>query len=169
MLTNLRGRLADFISPELARDRRDALRASRIDPLTGLANRAALDLALPAAELDPNTSIVFFDANNFGKLNKRAGHKFGDVILREIAAVIATTANVYGIRERVFRYGGDEFVVLCPADVADRFRRECEWLFGPPRYEGIGVSISGTVGPDLASSDSTLQARKRSHKLELVK
>ncbi|MCR4436905.1 MAG: GGDEF domain-containing protein [Clostridiales bacterium] len=54
-------------------------------------------------------SIVFFDVNNFGYINKELGHAIGDKILKEIALLLKenTPDEAY-----LCRYGGDEFVLL---------------------------------------------------------
>ncbi len=158
-----RRRIADLIAPEAMQRRQILERLANVDPLTGLANRRALDLALPAAEADPETAVILFDANNFGKLNKAAGHRFGDVVLKEMATAIQNQAGLFGFAERVFRYGGDEFVVLCPDRIADRVRDNCEAAFGA-RFPAFVCSLSGTVGPTLADADRSLQGRKQSRK-----
>jgi GGDEF domain-containing protein len=94
LLTTVRRRLAALIYPE-GEDRRErAERAANFDDLTQVANRRALDLALPAAEADPTMLVILFDANNFGKINKIAGHSKGDEVLRELAQVIERCASV---------------------------------------------------------------------------
>jgi GGDEF domain-containing protein len=163
MLQTIRAELADFISPELKHERRRLERLAMFDALTNVANRAALEMALPTAERDDFTSIVLFDANNFGLLNKVAGHRFGDMMLKEIARTLTETAACFGIAERVFRLGGDEFVVLCPRHFAGLFRDAAESAFGT-RFPAVQVSISGTVGETLAAADEQLQARKTQKK-----
>lgn len=165
ILETVRRRVADFIAPEAMEQRRILERQANVDELTGLANRRALDLALPAAEADPETAVVLFDANNFGKLNKAAGHKFGDVVLKEMATTIRNQAGLFGFAERVFRFGGDEFVVLCPARIADLIRDNCEAKFAA-RFPAFDVSLVGTVGDTFTAADSALQARKRARKGE---
>lgn len=163
ILATIRRRLADAIAPELMEQRNALERAANVDELTGLANRRALNLALASAEADPATSIVIFDADNFGKLNKAAGHRFGDVVLKEMAAAIRTAAARHGFGERVFRYGGDEFVCLCSAFLANRIRDDAEAAFGR-RFPAFGVGITGTIGPTLEAADALLQARKLARK-----
>lgn len=160
---SIRRRIADFIAPEAMEQRRVLERLANTDELTGLANRRALDLALPTAEDDPETSIVVFDANNFAKLNKAAGHKFGDVVIKEMATTIKNQAGLFGFGERVFRYGGDEFVVLCPARIAGIIRDNCEAKFAA-RFPAFSVSLVGTVGDTFATADAALQDRKQERK-----
>lgn len=159
----IRELIADLIYPE-GRERRDqAERIADTDALTGLANRRALDRALPTAEVDPDTSVVFFDANNFGLVNKQQGDAAGDELLREMAAAIQLTGKRFGCATRVFRKGGDEFVALVPTRWAHSFRDAAEAEFG---IRGT-VSLSGNVGSTLAQADERLQERKRQRKSDL--
>jgi GGDEF domain-containing protein len=162
-LSTFRSAVADFISPENRNRRNELERLINVDPLTGLANRRAFELALPAAEADPDTVVIMFDANNFGLLNKLCGHQFGDVVLRDMAGTILTAAEVFGVRGRCFRLGGDEFVVLCPASIAGRLRDQIETSFGV-RYPAVGVALVGTIGATQALADEALQARKAARK-----
>ena len=157
-------RLTDSIYPE-GRERRDQHeRAANTDALTGLANRRALDLALPTAEADPNTAVVFFDANNFGQVNKRVSDAAGDQALHEMALALQNSARLFGCASRVFRKGGDEFVVLVHTQQADSFRDFAELAYGSVRIGPVSVSLTGSVGQTLAEAYSSLQARKRIHK-----
>lgn len=160
-------------------DLRDAQRALDTDPLTGVASGRALDRALKTAEADPNTSVVVFDANNFGKVNKVTGSMVaGDAVIKQVADAITQAATEFGYGERVFRphEGGDEFVVLAPTTIADDIRARAEAIFGVKGFEpraatadleafpGFNVSLSGHVGADLATADASLQAVKAARK-----
>lgn len=99
------------------------------DPLTGLANRTALDNALPRAEADAAQEIIAFDANGFGKINKieEYGQKEGDIQLRRVANAIRLAAVGFGVSARmVFRRGGDEFVVIVPARQVEYITRNAD-------------------------------------------
>ncbi|HEU4754917.1 MAG TPA: diguanylate cyclase, partial [Armatimonadota bacterium] len=146
-----------------------AERAADTDPLTGLANRRALDRALPAAEADPNTHVLAFDANNFGQVNKIRSQAEGDALLKEVAGAVRRAADEVGHGARVFRRGGDEIVALIPKEHAAAVRARAEELFGERTFKGktgsgqeqqVTVSLSGTVGSTFAEADAALQARK---------
>lgn len=158
---------------QLEGDLRAATRAADVDALTGVANRAALDKALPTAEADPETHVVVFDANHFGQVNKLAGHEAGDAMLQQMSAAITQAATEFGVGGRVFRRGGDEFVVLAPAGVADQVRARAEDLFGQHPIESDAwflsepapvVSLSGTSANTFHEADATLQAAKTATK-----
>jgi diguanylate cyclase (GGDEF)-like protein len=145
----------------------NAERAAEMDDLTGVANRKALNKALPSAEADANTSVIAFDANNFGKINKEVGQEEGDKALVDVASAIKQAAEESGVN-RVFRRGGDEFVVLAPKAKADAIRARAEELYGEKKYGTTAVSISGTVGNTFTEADSTLQAAKTKRKAVVV-
>jgi diguanylate cyclase len=83
------------------------------DPLTGLANRAAILGRLAAAlELGRGTSVglCYLDLDGFKAINDRYGHQAGDELLVTVARRIGETARRRGARAG--RLGGDEFVVV---------------------------------------------------------
>ncbi|SDW39382.1 diguanylate cyclase [Thiocapsa roseopersicina] len=92
---------------------------SNRDPLTGIANRRALDerLALEwrrAARCRQPLGLLMIDVDHFKRYNDRYGHIQGDDCLRRVARAVAETANRSG--DLVARYGGEEFVVLVSGD-----------------------------------------------------
>lgn len=164
LFTILRQQVAEIICPEMAEERRQLERAANYDELTGLASRRAFNLARAAAESDPYVDVILFDGNNFGLVNKQLGHEEGDHVLKDMAEAIAQAADLHGLRERCFRVGGDEFVVLAPRQAAENIRWYAEQLFGCRVMAGTPVSISGTIGSTLDDADRTLQRRKRIRK-----
>ncbi|KTG23342.1 signal protein [Idiomarina sp. WRN-38] len=85
------------------------------DHLTGVGNRSLLDetLAHITAKLkrDPqkDISIVLIDMDNFKQVNDNFGHQLGDEVLQQFAQLIKHQLRD---TDRVFRYGGDEFVLV---------------------------------------------------------
>lgn len=87
------------------------------DPLTGLANRRALDDYLAhewqrAARDRSSISVLMLDIDHFKKLNDTWGHQIGDQCLRELATIM--TAHFKRPADLVARYGGEEFAVILP-------------------------------------------------------
>jgi len=87
--------------------------ASR-DPLTGVHNRMAMDNSLAreidlAQRQDLPLSILVIDIDHFKVFNDEFGHAFGDDVL---VAVSQTIANTVRRSDLLFRFGGEEFVVL---------------------------------------------------------
>ena len=101
----------------LSRERRSA----HTDALTGLLNRRGLEDRLER-ELDEAQgerrplSLVVLDYDDFKDVNDRAGHEFGDALLREIGLVLQGACPEGGSAARL---GGDEFVIMLPGTDAD--------------------------------------------------
>ena len=96
----------------LGRERRSAL----TDPLTGLLNRRGFELELEAAlaaaqEERTPLSLWVLDCDDFKDVNDRAGHEFGDALLREVGLLLASVTPEHACAGRL---GGDEFVVMLP-------------------------------------------------------
>jgi diguanylate cyclase (GGDEF)-like protein len=99
---------------------------SLYDPLTGLPNRALLDdrinQALAICRRNHSAlAILFIDLDGFKAVNDLNGHAVGDLALRELANRLAEARRR---TDTIARFGGDEFVVVCPdvesVDVAYR-------------------------------------------------
>ncbi len=93
---------------------REALNAAHRDPLTGIGNRAALEqnlareTALAHRHKKP-LSLIVIDIDLFKQVNDRHGHTVGDAVLRSVAHVINEQLREDDL---LFRYGGEEFVIL---------------------------------------------------------
>jgi diguanylate cyclase (GGDEF)-like protein len=84
------------------------------DPLTGIANRRQLFVALDESLDHANTSgervgIFFLDIDNFKTLNDSMGHSYGDRVLVAIARRLESIARDCGFAARL---GGDEFTIV---------------------------------------------------------
>jgi diguanylate cyclase (GGDEF)-like protein len=108
---------------------------ARIDALTGLANRRALEEIL-AAEISRahrfthELAIVLLDLDRFKEINDSFGHAAGDVMLRAVSRLLTSLARQ---GDTVARWGGEEFVVVLPETdlpgaqrFAERLRRTIE-------------------------------------------
>ena len=86
------------------------------DGLTGLLNRRAIE---EYAEAEFNMadrkkqamSVILLDIDHFKNVNDRFGHKFGDVVLRQVAQTLKEDLRNY---DRVGRWGGEEFLLILP-------------------------------------------------------
>jgi diguanylate cyclase (GGDEF)-like protein len=96
---------------------RKSLRAvALIDPLTGLANRRSFDAAIGreverARSASSPLALLVIDVNDFKRINDHFGHDRGDQVLQVVARRIV---QAVGVKDAVFRIGGDEFAVLLP-------------------------------------------------------
>jgi len=89
---------------------------ARLDALTGLLNRGALDMTAVAMvarwQRDGDAlSCLVIDVDHFKLVNDRHGHHAGDSVLREIATALDNSRRASDIAAR---YGGEEFCILCP-------------------------------------------------------
>jgi diguanylate cyclase (GGDEF)-like protein len=161
---------------ELREQRREAVELARVDALTGLGNRRALDEALAVqrsvtARTGRPLSLLLCDLDDFKAVNDEGGHGQGDAALRCVADVLRDTLRQ---PDHVFRWGGDEFVALLPdtpaADatgVAARVRRalpaRCVRPDGTRQHVSVGVAElrPGESGADLLErADGVLLAAK---------
>lgn len=98
---------------------------SRLDSLTGLVNRRALEEAANALlrrlrEQGGEIAIMFADMDDFKQINDLHGHTVGDLVLRQFAEILQRSIRCHDIAAR---YGGDEFVlILLDIDIAEAER-----------------------------------------------
>jgi len=115
------------------------LRAATRDPLTGIHNRATFDGVI-ARETDlarrhgSQLSLLLVDADRFKLVNDTYGHLVGDCALKALAQTLA--ASIRG-SDMVFRYGGEEFVLLLSGTPADGARRLAERVRASVEAESI--------------------------------
>jgi GGDEF domain-containing protein len=111
------GAIASFRSSAMAAERAEWFeRVAHTDALTGLSNARTLNRILElelarAKRQGTEVSVAMFDVDGFTSLNREAGHRTGDQVLRLVAAVLAETVRLV---DTVARTGGDEFVVVAP-------------------------------------------------------
>jgi len=121
------------------------------DALTGMRNRRFFDEVI-GRELQRHRryrtplSIVFIDVDQFKKINDTLGHETGDRVLREVASFL-----LRHIREAdyVFRWGGDEFLVLisCGEQEAMRRGRELQEAFAAsPQLADLPPGVALSIG-----------------------
>jgi diguanylate cyclase (GGDEF)-like protein len=91
----------------LARTGRDALTGALDRGRLEAQGRQLIDAAAPAGR---EVSLLLVDIDNFKSFNDRFGHAAGDDVLKCIAALIMSTVRTDDL---VFRFGGEEFVVIC--------------------------------------------------------
>ena len=94
-------------------------------------------------------SVLVLDIDKFSEFNNEHGHKVGDVVLQKFAETVRGTLNRK--KDLAFRFGGEEFVVLCPDTdevgariLADRIRTAVENLKidVKGKNEPLGVTVS---------------------------
>ncbi len=172
---------------EQQRAKEEALRLSRFDTLTGLANRAAFYAAVEreisrVGRMGRGFCVLMVDVDDLKPVNDTFGHPAGDDLLRTVTGVITRTIRV---TDTAGRYGGDEFMVLLPETepegaytVADKLRREVARLGFRVGERTIRTSISiglvafpedgSTMDALISAADAAMYEAKRRGKNQIV-
>ena len=146
---------------------------ARIDSLTGTYNRLRLqeDLAAMdnrAARYGHTYALALFDIDHFKRYNDTYGHGAGD---RALCAVARTILSCCRASDSVYRYGGEEFLVLLPEQrsttavkVADRVRASVQGLGIPhegrpddPKVVTVSAGVADLDGARDRSAQTVLQ------------
>ncbi|NUN47604.1 MAG: diguanylate cyclase [Candidatus Brocadiae bacterium] len=141
---------------------------ARTDPLTGLANRRALEerLALHAAEASRGrkVAVLMADLDHFKRINDSAGHAEGDRVLRQAAEAFRGTVRSTDL---VARYGGEEFCVVLPdagtkeaVEIAEKLRRRVNGAVGPAELT-VSIGVASTEALGLLPARELLEAADR--------
>jgi len=89
-----------------------------LDPLLGIGNRRAMEIDIKCTHdlsqrYEENYAIAMIDIDNFKLYNDHYGHQAGDAALQKVTSCIKSTIRS---SDRVYRYGGEEFLVLLPKE-----------------------------------------------------
>jgi diguanylate cyclase (GGDEF)-like protein len=139
---------------KLLQQNADLQQKTILDDLTTAFNRRHLDAYLEE-ELERSRrygrtfSILFFDLDHLKEVNERHGHLAGSRVLREVAHLIHSKLRK---SDRIFRYGGDEFVVTLPETATEGALRVAHRLRRAVRShrflaaEGLAVTLTASFG-----------------------
>jgi diguanylate cyclase (GGDEF)-like protein/PAS domain S-box-containing protein len=140
-------------SAELALEHSEAelSHRARHDPLTNLPNRSMLierlGKMIAQAKLDGTSVVVLYlGLDHFKTVNDTLGHGAGDAVLVKTAVRISSTLRG---DDTASRLAGDEFVLACPATVADATRiaeRLQAAVHGPMEVQGKRLVVSCSMG-----------------------
>jgi diguanylate cyclase (GGDEF)-like protein len=153
---------------------------SRVDALTGVANRRVFDEALAAETSRAQRygypiSLALLDIDHFKLVNDTHGHPAGDAVLKQFARLVSGELREH---EVIHRYGGEEFAVLLPhTDLPGAMTAAGRWLKHlartPFKIDAKSLIVTASagvatlqgrdlVGSDLvARADAALYAAKR--------
>ncbi|MDR1871091.1 MAG: GGDEF domain-containing protein [Deltaproteobacteria bacterium] len=137
----------------LTTELKDQARLANVDELTQLYNRRffinSLNRFITPEGVNQLLSMVILDLDRFKTINDTWGHNIGDKVLIFCAKIIKSAA---GEKHMAVRYGGEEFVLLCPGlesagakAVAETIRGQVESTQVTIRGAAIPVTISGGV------------------------
>jgi diguanylate cyclase (GGDEF)-like protein len=114
-LTMIESALSILIHPlNNALHYRFALQSALTDSLTGAGNRIAMDTDLQrekevATRYNHPLSIAMLDIDHFKQINDQYGHAAGDAVLQQVVQRLAKNSRC---ADRIYRFGGEEFVIL---------------------------------------------------------
>jgi diguanylate cyclase (GGDEF)-like protein len=123
--------------------------------LTGCYNRRSFDMALEEIMGKPHSMIVM-DIDNFKYINDTFGHRTGDSILKRVGMVLSDH-----VREPVYRYGGEEFVVILPDTSLKDAIKVAERLICAVSFHVILEGQSITVSAGVSSGDNSVRVFKQ--------
>ncbi|KPJ89642.1 MAG: hypothetical protein AMJ53_15585 [Gammaproteobacteria bacterium SG8_11] len=128
-----------------------AVNSAHKDPLTGIGNRAAMNTALHreielASRHHRSLCVILLDVDHFKSINDTYGHAAGDHCLQSL---VKCAENSVRISDLLFRYGGEEFMIILPETdesgvlrLAKRIRRRVERLETTYQNQLIRMTIS---------------------------
>jgi diguanylate cyclase (GGDEF)-like protein len=177
--------VADVFSTLTYRERyEDLVEQSGHDALTGVLNRGRLETQGRAAVGEAlgagrSVSVLVIDIDHFKRFNDRFGHTVGDQVLTRIATDIV---RIVRADDLVFRYGGEEFVVVCDGlaseaalSLAERLRHGVSTRrndIEQPVTISVGIASTPEDGHDydslFATADQRLLAAKSAGRNRVV-
>ncbi|MFF2192676.1 diguanylate cyclase domain-containing protein [Streptomyces sp. NPDC058157] len=159
--------LAAVVAAGLAQNERleEARRLAFTDPLTGLANRRAVDMRLDEALEEHRrtgavVSLVVCDLNGLKKVNDTLGHATGDRLLERFGSVLSLCGAMLA-GTLVARLGGDEFCLVSVGPSADEVVRVTEEVC----VRAAALELGEGVACGVASTGDPIGAVKSSRRL----
>jgi len=162
--------ILDFMDAQsrLSQANKEIIERSKIDVLTGAYNRSHMQSRLHhhvsrCSSSDETFSLILFDLDHFKAINDTYGHVIGDRVLAQVGNQVKSSLRR---NDELFRFGGEEFLVILPDtdanhawDIAERLRREIATLLfdGPNSSERFRVTSSfGIASMTTATSSADI-------------
>jgi diguanylate cyclase len=133
-----------------------------VDALTNVLNRNAYNMKIGELvheykRYKEEWALLVLDIDHFKKFNDTYGHKIGDKVLKSVAA---TVSNSIRVSDHIFRYGGEEFVVILSRinkettkNLSEKIRREVERNYLVDGDNELKVTMS--IGAAIITSEDT--------------
>lgn len=121
------------------------------DSLTRLQNRYALNQNIPDY-LDKEVYVAMGDIDNFKSINDTYGHHTGDDVLKAFAGILMEVFD----RDNIYRYGGDEFLIICDQGSFDTFREKLDEVnkrFSRVEISGRAMNLGCSFGSVISKSN----------------
>lgn len=135
----------------------------KTDKLTGIFNRHILDAEIEKEVMRANRynisfSVILMDIDHFKKINDTYGHYVGDSVLVEVAFILKNSLRKTDV---VGRWGGEEFLVLCPETelvhgtyLAEKLRSKIEHH----QFSGVDQTVTASFGVSVYRVDDTVES-----------
>ena len=143
-----------------------------VDPLTNVLNRSAYNLKMVQLthefkRYNEEWALLMLDIDRFKKFNDDFGHKLGDKVLKSVAGTVSDSIRA---SDQIFRYGGEEFVVILSrinaktaTQLAVKICRQVEkdcFVDGDKKFH-VTISIGGTI---ISKDDTEMSLFERADK-----
>lgn len=161
--------LGYFIESSIRRqkDQRRLEHMSYYDDLTGAMNRNAFMRDIAQSKPGKRVGVVYLDVNGMKEINDEYGHLYGD---RYLADVVKHIRKVFQ-KSRVYRVGGDEFIIVCTSLSEDLFSvrvRELKSMFTSSDRFSVSVGYQWSDGCEdlqklLFTADEIMYMDKRDY------
>jgi len=138
------------------------------DPLTSLSNRRRLRDEFRRVR-SQGAAVVFLDIDNFKEINDRHGHIVGDACLLRVATALAGT---FRSDDALFRFGGDEFLVVAPGldpESASRRASHLREALSASSPDGPACHLSIGIAQLVPDGEPELALREADHLMYLDK
>ena len=134
---------------------KDLQKKLRIDHLTGLNNRRALETDLKkeiakARRYQFPLSIIIIDLDHFKDVNDFYGYQVGNNVLQKLADILRNTAREI---DGIYRYGGENFAILTPhtncqdgMTLAERLRKRVARHVFTAKQKGHRLTVNASLG-----------------------
>ncbi len=160
LVTSAMAGVLTFIFAYRTRTQRDQLQVLAIhDPLTGARNRRAMNEELKIAVSSQRRhgrqhGVLALDLDHFKQINDQHGHHAGDLVLVEFVELIKANSRK---EDRLFRFGGEEFLLLLPDTNPQGLIAAAEHLLECVRshLRGPGGAVTVSIGGAMLRREET--------------
>lgn len=137
---------------------------SLTDDLTGLLNRTAFNRQIESLKKSKhNIAVIMIDIDSFKTINDTYGHTYGDDYIRKISKDLK---RIF-IKDKIFRYGGDEFIILSQIKDNKQLEHKLELLQNLESKLSYGYSIytyNDNIQHSIDNADQMMYTNKKKKK-----
>lgn len=153
--------LSQVIDSEIRRSEK-LRRITTMDSLTRLYNRQKFDECLQLLECSDSAYYMLIDLDHFKKINDTLGHQFGDKVLVQFSQVLQST---YSDTDFIFRWGGEEFLVILPDTNSHKGRLAADKLHTALKHTNFSMPwpLTVSIGATYAIHDLDFDADRYIH------